>query len=88
MAAIARAQALPYNPSNILLFPSSDIAYILHATPNLAQLLSFSYKHGFDTPSKSFTTVSKTLPFLQSDQGIAFTSTIGSDGSITVLAGD
>lgn len=91
LASAVQSQSPPYNPSSIFLLPNSNIAYIFRPSThsaNQAQLFSFDYEKGFDSPATSFTTVSESLPFLDEEKRLAYTPTISVDGNITVVAGD
>lgn len=91
LASIVHGDTLPYNPTRIILPPNSSFAYILGPSSNSndqAQLAALDISDSFTASGYQLTTVSKSLPFLQSDQLVPYAPTLDATGNITVIAGE
>lgn len=89
----AYSQSLPYNPTTILLPPSSsevkDIAYVFlqDSSSNTAnQLLSLNISATLSASNLTFETLDQGLPF-QTDGSAAFIPSLSSSGEIIVYSG-
>ena len=83
--------ALPYNPTIILSSPIlNDTVYVLGpgaSNSDPVQLLALNTTSSLGATNLPFSTISKTLPFLDGTQGSAYTPAIDQEGSILVYAG-
>ncbi len=83
---------LPYNPTRLLPAPNhaGELVYVFQQTspsPSSFRLLSLNTTRPLQASSLPYKTISTSLPFLGTDDGVAFTPVIDEWGSISVYAG-
>lgn len=92
LAQIVSGQALPYNPSRILLQRNSSLAYIFEPSQNQqgqSRFLSLDLSQTISTNDTPFTTNSETLPFLEDGKQVPFTPVMDTaNGHIVAVTGD
>lgn len=92
LAQIVSGQALPYNPSRILLQRNSSLAYIFEPSqnqPGQSVFRSLDLSQTISTNDTPFTTNSDTLPFLENGKQIPFTPVMDTaNGHIVAVTGD
>lgn len=92
LAQIVSGQALPYNPSRILLQRNSSLAYIFEPSQTQqgqSRFLSLDLSQQISTNDTPFTTNSETLPFLENGKQIPFTPVMDTvNGHIVAVTGD
>jgi hypothetical protein len=92
LARIVSGQALPYNPSRILLQRNSSLAYIFEPSQSQqgqSRFLSLDISQTISTSDTPFTTNSETLPFLEDGKQIPFTPVMDTvNGHIVAVTGD
>jgi len=92
LARIVSGQALPYNPSRILLQRNSSLAYIFEPSQDeqgQSRFLSLDISQTISTSDTPFTTNSETLPFLENGKQIPFTPVMDTaNGHIVAVTGD
>lgn len=91
LAGVVRGDTLPYNPTRIILPSNSSFAYIFGPSTesnDQAQFFALDISDSIHTSSYQASTISKTLPFLQSNQLLPYAPTLDATGNITVIAGE
>ena len=92
LARIVSGQALPYNPSRILLQRNSSLAYIFEPSQDQqgqSRFLSLDLSQTITSSDTPFTTNSETLPFLEDGKQIPFTPVMDTaNGHIVAVTGD
>ena len=92
LARIVSGQALPYNPSRILLHSNSSLAYVFEPSQDQqgqSRFLSLDISQTISTSDTPFTTNSETLPFLEDGKQIPFTPVMDTaNGHIVAVTGD
>lgn len=92
LARIVSGQALPYNPSRILLQRNSSLAYIFEPSQDQqgqSRFLSLDISQTISTSGTPFTTNSDNLPFLEDGRQIPFTPVMDTaNGHIVAVTGD
>jgi hypothetical protein len=92
LARIVSGQALPYNPSRILLQRNSSLAYIFEPSQDQqgqSRFLSLDISQTITTTNTPFTTNSETLPFLEDGKQTPFTPIMDTaNGHIVAVTGD
>ncbi|KAF2771246.1 hypothetical protein EJ03DRAFT_245093, partial [Teratosphaeria nubilosa] len=91
LTSTAASQTLPYNPTRLFLSPNGSLVYHfqpVEAGSAQSQLKVVDLSNGVNTSKTVTTTVSASLPFLQDDDLVPYTSVVDSDGNITVIAGN
>lgn len=91
LATVVAGQALPYNPTRILVAENSSTAYVLRPSPGdtgQSQLLSIDLSKTISTSQSPLTPLSDGLPFLQANGHMPYTPIIDSNGNITAITGD
>ena len=82
---------LPYNPTKLLSSPTSnDTVYILQPGDSAGthlHLLALNASKTLGSTNLPYSTISPTVPFLDSSQNGSYTSAIDQDGNILVYAG-
>ncbi|KAK4541260.1 hypothetical protein LTR36_008176 [Oleoguttula mirabilis] len=88
------AQELPYNPTRVLVLANTTYAYIFgpstqSGTPGQSELRFLDFSYGPISNAQSpFQSVSDSLPFLDDNELLPFTPTVGSGGNITAITGN
>ena len=91
LATVVAGQALPYDPTRILLAENASTAYVFQPAPGdsgRSQLLSIDLSKTISTSQSPLTPLTDSLPFLPADGQAPYTPIIDSSGNITAITGD